>query len=117
MNVLPQACARLLLLSLLCTTSLCQWSKSEWSHGGSACHLPLGTVCTCPGLQKHQSSCGERLLCAFLAVFHLPSFWGPSLATPLLFSSQFPLSRQNLHLSTGSAFLMPSHSPLCFPHP
>lgn len=44
MNVLPRACARLLLLSLLCATGLCQWSKSEWSRAGSVCHLPLDTV-------------------------------------------------------------------------
>uniref|UniRef100_A0A8D2NCP3 Integrin beta n=1 Tax=Zonotrichia albicollis TaxID=44394 RepID=A0A8D2NCP3_ZONAL len=42
MNVLPWACARLLLLSLLCTTSVCQWSKSEWSHASPVCHLPWG---------------------------------------------------------------------------
>lgn len=44
-------------------------------------------------------------------------FWGPSLATPLLFCSQLPLTRPKLHLSMGSAFLTPSHSSLCFPHP
>lgn len=37
MDVLPRACAGLLLLSLLCTTGLCQRNKSECSPGRSVC--------------------------------------------------------------------------------
>lgn len=112
MNVLPRACARLLLLSLLCATGLCQWSKSEWSCAGSVCHLPLGTVCV-PVLGSRNTSPHVENDCRVLFLL----FWGSSLATPLLFCSQFPLTRPNLHLSMGSAFLTPSHSSLCFPHP
>lgn len=41
MDVLPRACAALLLLSLLCATGLCQRSKGECSRGRSVCGLPL----------------------------------------------------------------------------
>lgn len=99
MNVLPRACARLLLLSLLCTTGLCQWSKSEWSCAGSVCHLPLGTVCACPGLQEHQSSCGEHLLCAFPAVLGPISCYPAAVLQPASTNQAKPPSLHGISLS------------------
>ncbi|XP_066188089.1 integrin beta-4 isoform X2 [Sylvia atricapilla] len=55
MNVLPRACARLLLLSLLCTTSLCQWSKSN------RCVLSRAKSCTeCIRVDKDCSFCTDK---------------------------------------------------------
>lgn len=99
MNVLPRACARLLLLSLLCATGLCQWSKSEWSCAGSVCHLPLGTVCACPGLQEHQSSCGEHLLCAFPAVLGPISCYPAAVLQPASTNQAKPPSLHGISLS------------------
>lgn len=102
MDVLPRACAGLLLLSLLCATGLCQRSKSEcspwyvhlWSLLGTAlrglCTPLLGSGDTAPHVDK---SLGD-LSCAFPPVFYLPSSCSPSLATPLLFCSQLPLTTQ-----------------------
>ncbi|KAM7035660.1 integrin beta-4 [Acridotheres tristis] len=55
MNVLPQACARLLLLSLLCTSSLCQWSKNN------RCVLSRARSCTeCIRVDKDCSFCTDE---------------------------------------------------------
>ncbi|NXJ19162.1 ITB4 protein, partial [Dicrurus megarhynchus] len=55
MNVLPRACARLLLLSLLCTTSLCQWSKNN------RCVLSRAKSCTeCIRVDKDCSFCTDE---------------------------------------------------------
>ncbi|KAI1232350.1 Integrin beta-4, partial [Lamprotornis superbus] len=55
MNVLPQACARLLLLSLLCTSSLCQWSKNN------RCVLSRAKSCTeCIRVDKDCSFCTDE---------------------------------------------------------
>ncbi|XP_064251568.1 integrin beta-4 isoform X2 [Passer domesticus] len=55
MNVLPRACARLLLLSLLCTTSVCQWSKNN------RCVLSRAKSCTeCIRVDKDCSFCTDE---------------------------------------------------------
>ncbi|XP_063264930.1 integrin beta-4 isoform X2 [Prinia subflava] len=55
MNVLPRACARLLLVSLLCTTALCQWSKNN------RCVLSRAKSCTeCIRVDKDCSFCTDK---------------------------------------------------------
>ncbi|NXT71653.1 ITB4 protein, partial [Chaetops frenatus] len=55
MNVLPRVCARLLLLSLLCTTGLCQWSKNN------RCVLSRAKNCTgCIRVDKDCSFCTDE---------------------------------------------------------
>ncbi|KAM4761772.1 integrin beta-4 isoform 2-T2 [Cyanocitta cristata] len=55
MNVLPRACARLLLLSLLCATGLCQWSKNN------RCVLSRAKSCTeCIRVDKDCSFCTDE---------------------------------------------------------
>ncbi|XP_032932727.1 integrin beta-4 isoform X1 [Catharus ustulatus] len=55
MNLLPRVCARLLLLSLLCTTSLCQWSKNN------RCVLSRAKSCTeCIRVDKDCSFCTDE---------------------------------------------------------
>ncbi|XP_039571792.1 integrin beta-4 [Passer montanus] len=55
MNVLPRACARLLLLSLLCATSVCQWSKNN------RCVLSRAKSCTeCIRVDKDCSFCTDE---------------------------------------------------------
>ncbi|XP_015501074.1 integrin beta-4 isoform X5 [Parus major] len=55
MNVLPRACARVLLLSLLCATGLCQWSKNN------RCVLSRAKSCTeCIRVDKDCSFCTDE---------------------------------------------------------
>ncbi|XP_053816527.1 integrin beta-4 isoform X3 [Vidua chalybeata] len=55
MNVLPRACARLLLLSLLCATGVCQWSKNN------RCVLSRAKSCTeCIRVDKDCSFCTDE---------------------------------------------------------
>ncbi|OWK52125.1 Integrin beta-4 [Lonchura striata] len=55
MNVLPGACARLLLLSLLCATGVCQWSKNN------RCVLSRAKSCTeCIRVDKDCSFCTDE---------------------------------------------------------
>ncbi|XP_014111348.1 PREDICTED: integrin beta-4 [Pseudopodoces humilis] len=55
MNVVPWACARVLLLSLLCATSLCQWSKNN------RCVLSRAKSCTeCIRVDKDCSFCTDE---------------------------------------------------------
>lgn len=71
-------------------------------------------LCACPGLQECQSSRGERLLCAFPAVFHLHSFWGP----PLLPNAVLQPVSTNQAKPPSLHGLSLSHTlPLCFPIP
>ncbi|XP_041342586.1 integrin beta-4 [Pyrgilauda ruficollis] len=55
MDVPPRACARLLLLSLLCTTGICQWSKNN------RCVLSRAKSCTeCIQVDKDCSFCTDE---------------------------------------------------------
>lgn len=83
MAALPRACAGLLLLSLLCTTTLCQRSKSECSLCVSALDLCLVLPCrtmqvpmsraaclsSCPLSPQHLGLLSCKPHCCFLAIF------------------------------------------------
>lgn len=85
MNVLPRACAQLLLVSLLCTTSLCQWSKSEWSCATS----PWGLCVPVLG-SRNTSSHVENTCCVFFLLFSTsPAFGDPPLPLCCCFAASF----------------------------
>lgn len=119
MNVLPQACARLLLLSLLCTTSVCQWSKSEWSRGSTVCHLPLGTVCTCPASRNTsfhvESTCCGLFLFSISPVLGILPCHPTAVLQPVSTKQAKPPFFHGISLSPTAPFALPIPDALIFP--
>lgn len=85
MDVLPRLCARLLLLSLLCATGLCQRIKSECSRGRSICGIPLVLPhgdCAQPSWAPEAPILADKTCCVPFLLFSLSLVFGTLLFLP-----------------------------------
>lgn len=82
MDVLPRACAGLLLLSLLCATGLCQGSKSECIR----LRYPLGAapwgLCTPLLGSRNMGPHADKTCCVPFLLFSISPAFGPPLLLP-----------------------------------
>lgn len=84
MDVLPRACAGLLLLSLLCAAALCQRSQCECSRGRSVCSPSwccAGGACT-PLLASRRAGPRVDKTCCVPLLISIPRPWGPPSCRP-----------------------------------